>query len=56
MKNNLLFGLPLDEERYREAVRVSQLQPDLDLLPHGDRTLPCYYYYILRYLTGHVFT
>lgn len=38
LRNNVLFGLPYDEERYNRVVEACQLGPDLDLLPAGDAT------------------
>ena len=38
IKENILFGLPLDEERYSTALRVCALGPDLATLPSGDET------------------
>lgn len=38
LRNNVLFGLEMDEMRYREALRVSGLLPDLLVLPDGDLT------------------
>ena len=35
IRNNILFGLPLDEERLAEVIRVCQLEPDLAQLAHG---------------------
>ncbi len=32
------MGKPLDPVRYRAALEVSQLGPDLDILPNGDLT------------------
>ncbi|CEP65006.1 ATP-binding cassette transporter YOR1 LALA0_S16e00518g [Lachancea lanzarotensis] len=38
VKDNILFGCPFDEARYKNVIRVCSLQADLDLLPAGDRT------------------
>lgn len=38
LKKNVLFGLPFDEQKYREAVKYSCLESDLKILPHGDET------------------
>ncbi|XP_039546373.1 canalicular multispecific organic anion transporter 1 isoform X1 [Pimephales promelas] len=38
LKDNVLFGSELDEERYRSAVDACALGPDLDLLPGRDQT------------------
>ncbi|KAH7828103.1 putative Multidrug Resistance Associated Protein (MRP) [Monocercomonoides exilis] len=38
VKGNILFGSALDEERYREAVRVCSLETDLRELAAGDQT------------------
>ena len=38
LRNNVLFGSPLDEERYRRALRCCCLEPDLLQLVDGDRT------------------
>ncbi|XP_067276901.1 canalicular multispecific organic anion transporter 1 isoform X2 [Pseudorasbora parva] len=38
LKDNVLFGSELDEERYRAAVEACALGPDLDLLPGRDQT------------------
>ena len=35
---NILFGTPKDEARYQAALSVSQLRPDLAMLPFGDQT------------------
>ena len=35
VRNNILFGLPLDEDRLREVVRVCQLEQDLAQLASG---------------------
>lgn len=38
VRNNILFGQPFDEERYWHAVKVSELEADLAMLPAGDLT------------------
>ena len=35
VRNNILFGLPLDEERLSEVVRVCQLEEDISHLVNG---------------------
>ncbi|OWZ10198.1 ABC transporter [Phytophthora megakarya] len=38
VRDNILFGEPLDVERYETVLEASQLAMDLHALPHGDRT------------------
>ncbi|KAG9017508.1 hypothetical protein FRB90_001017 [Tulasnella sp. 427] len=38
IRDNILFGLPYDEERYWSVVKASELEPDLAILPAGDMT------------------
>jgi ATP-binding cassette subfamily C (CFTR/MRP) protein 1/ATP-binding cassette subfamily C (CFTR/MRP) protein 2 len=38
LRDNILFGLPLEMERYKEVIRVCSLQRDLTLLLAGDQT------------------
>lgn len=38
IRENVLFGLPWDEERYHQAVSDAALDADLLLFPAGDMT------------------
>lgn len=38
IKDNILFGLPYDEERFKATIRACQLKRDLEILPGGDQT------------------
>ncbi|GLE08118.1 hypothetical protein PINS_up019080 [Pythium insidiosum] len=38
VRDNITFGMPFDQKRYDEAVRVSSLKKDLAILPGGDLT------------------
>jgi ABC-type multidrug transport system fused ATPase/permease subunit len=38
LKDNVLFGLPYDESRYKEVIQACALQKDLEILVDGDRT------------------
>jgi len=38
VRDNILFGRPYEEERYRLAVQAAQLEADLAMLPAGDMT------------------
>ncbi|KAJ6610650.1 hypothetical protein B0H10DRAFT_2224811 [Mycena sp. CBHHK59/15] len=38
IKDNILFGYPLDAARYAQVVECCALQPDLDMLEDGDAT------------------
>lgn len=38
IRDNILFGLPLDKERYVDTIRLCELQRDLEILPAGDLT------------------
>ncbi|CAB4387319.1 unnamed protein product [Rhizophagus irregularis] len=38
LRDNIIFGLPFDEEKYRRVVKDCCLEPDLAVLPDGDMT------------------
>ncbi|KAK7303787.1 hypothetical protein RJT34_14704 [Clitoria ternatea] len=38
IQENILFGLPMDSEKYRKAIRVCCLEKDLEMMEHGDQT------------------
>jgi len=38
LRDNILFGLPFDEDQYWRAIDVCALRSDLALMPGGDRT------------------
>jgi ABC-type multidrug transport system fused ATPase/permease subunit len=38
VQDNILFGKPMDRERYKAVIQACCLQQDLDMLPDGDQT------------------
>ncbi|KAG0299227.1 hypothetical protein BGZ98_010242 [Dissophora globulifera] len=38
VKDNILFGLPLDEQRYKSVIKDCALERDIQILPDGDQT------------------
>ena len=38
IRDNILFGLPYEEEKYKETIKICQLRRDLKILPAGDMT------------------
>ena len=38
LRDNILFGLPFDEDRYEATIEACALRKDLEILPDGDRT------------------
>lgn len=39
VRQNILFGLPMDKQRYRTVVKKCALERDFELLPYGDKTI-----------------
>ncbi|XP_060665712.1 probable multidrug resistance-associated protein lethal(2)03659 [Drosophila nasuta] len=39
VRENILFGLPLDKQRYRTVVKMCALERDFELLDQGDKTM-----------------
>lgn len=39
LKENILFGLPFDEEKYKQVIHACALELDLQILPQGDRSM-----------------
>ncbi|KAJ7955107.1 ABC transporter [Quillaja saponaria] len=38
IQENILFGLPMSRERYKEVIRVCCLEKDLEMMEYGDQT------------------
>ncbi|XP_022935300.1 ABC transporter C family member 14-like [Cucurbita moschata] len=38
IEDNILFGLPMDREKYREVIRICCLEKDLEMMEYGDQT------------------
>ncbi|GMI69834.1 ATP-binding cassette C14, multidrug resistance-associated protein 10 [Hibiscus trionum] len=38
IEENILFGLPMNTEKYREVIRVCCLEKDLEMMEFGDQT------------------
>jgi hypothetical protein len=36
IRDNILFGLPMDQERYVKTIENCELERDLEILPAGD--------------------
>ena len=39
IRDNILFAMPYDEQRYRDVIIACALERDLEILDHGDETL-----------------
>lgn len=38
LKDNILFGVPFDKDRYEQVIDVCALRKDLEVLPNGEKT------------------
>lgn len=38
IQENILFGLPMDQDRYTEVIKVCCLEKDLEMMEFGDQT------------------
>lgn len=38
VQDNILFGLPLNQQKYKEVIRVCCLTKDLEMMEFGDQT------------------
>lgn len=38
LRDNILFGNPMDREKYERVIEACALKPDIDMLPAGDLT------------------
>ncbi|QCE06576.1 ABC transporter C family member 14-like [Vigna unguiculata] len=38
IEENILFGLPMNRQKYNEVIRVCSLEKDLEMMEHGDQT------------------
>ena len=38
LRENILFGLPYDEDKYDRVIWACSLKMDLEILPNGDQT------------------
>ncbi|KAG0223192.1 hypothetical protein BGW42_006069 [Actinomortierella wolfii] len=38
VRDNIVFGMPFDQEKYDRIIYAAGLQPDLEMLPAGDQT------------------
>ena len=38
IRENILFGLPYDKEKYEETIKICELIRDLEILPNLDET------------------
>lgn len=39
IRQNILFGLPMDKNKYQQVINCCALQRDLSLFPYGDKTI-----------------
>ncbi|CAM6129988.1 unnamed protein product [Calypogeia fissa] len=38
IEENIMFGLPMDQKKYLETIRVCSLERDFEIMEHGDQT------------------
>lgn len=38
VRENILFGQPDDEQKFRDTIRACKLEHDLEMLPNGEHT------------------
>lgn len=38
IQENILFGSPMENERYKNVIKVCSLEKDLEVMEHGDQT------------------
>jgi ABC-type bacteriocin/lantibiotic exporter with double-glycine peptidase domain len=38
IRDNILFVMPLDKDKYRECIKICELESDIEIMPSGDLT------------------
>jgi hypothetical protein len=52
LRDNILFGLPYDEQRYRAVIHACALELDLKILPKGVRQTHCSMLRLILHVCG----